>query len=323
LTGHLGLGDWSFEPTVICGLALAIVAYVLAWRRGALDASNDITPWFKNGRVRPWYFAAGILVTFVALQSPIDRGGDDYLFALHMSQHLLLMMLAPPLVLLGIAGMRPPRAHRFPVTRRVWWAITRPWTALLLFNAVMLVWHIPALYDTTLTTEPIHILEHLSFIAVGIMFWWAIVDPIRGPATKPVKSLEKIAAMVVSGIPPTVLGLIFALSPVAFYSFYVSAPRLWGISAVADQSYGGVLMLGLGNIIYFVAITIVFVRLLGDSARDEEEAAALLRPGGAGRADVATAVSTPSSRTINEAVTADAEITSSRQVGVAPEGGSR
>lgn len=191
-----------------------------------------------------------------------------------MLQHLLLMMVAPPLVLLGFAGMRPPAAERFARARRVWWAITRPWPAVLIFNAVMLVWHIPTLYNTTLTTEPIHVIEHLSFLAVGIVFWWPIVDPVRGPGTKTVSPLEKIAALVVSGIPPTVLGLIFALSPTAFYDYYVHAARLWGITPVADQQYGGVVMLGLGNIIYFIAITIIFVRLLGDQARDESEAQA-------------------------------------------------
>ncbi|MBV8528750.1 MAG: cytochrome c oxidase assembly protein, partial [Candidatus Dormibacteraeota bacterium] len=147
--------------------------------------------------------------------------------------------------------------------------------------------------------------------------------PIRGPETTPVSPLVKIAAMVLAGIPPTVLGLIFAISPVAFYSFYVNAPRLWGVSAVADQSYGGVLMLGLGNIIYFVAITIIFVRLLGDSAHDEEEAAALLRPAAATETDVAQGVSPASSRTMNAAVTAGTGTASARQVGAAPEGGSR
>lgn len=322
MTGHLGLGDWSFEPTVVCGLALAVALYALAWRRGVLSPANDVTPWFSRGRVRPWYFATGILITYIALQSPIDRGGDEYLFSLHMLQHLLLMMLAPPLLLLGLAGIRTPAATQYRVIRAVWWAITRPWPAVLLFNAVMLVWHIPALYDTTLTTEPVHVLEHLSFIAAGIVFWWPIVDPIRGPATKPVSPLVKIAAMVVAGIPPTVLGLIFAISPAAFYSFYVNAPRLWGISAVADQSYGGVLMLGLGNIIYFVAITIIFVRLLGDSAHDEEEAAALLRATAAGETDAVQGVSACASRTMNVAVTAEGTA-SARQVGAVSEGGSR
>jgi putative membrane protein len=262
-------------------VALAVL-YIAAWRRGLFTPADDVSPWFRDSRWRPVFFAAGVFTAFIALQSPIDRAGDDYLFSMHMLQHLLLMMVAPPLVLLGIAGMRPLPPARFATLRRMWWMITRPWPAMILFNAVMLVWHIPSLYDTTLTVEPVHIIEHLSFMAAGVIVWWPIIDPVRSPATKLVSPLEKIAVMVVSGIPPTVLGLIFALSPVAFYDFYVHAPRLWGITPVADQQYGGVLMLGLGNIIYFIAITIIFVRLLGDSAHDEEQAALQLAGGGAG-----------------------------------------
>jgi len=276
LTGHLGLGDWTWEPTVLCGLVALAVAYVIAWRRRILRVEDDVSPWFRTGRIRPILFAVGVLTAFVALQSPIDRGGDDYLFSIHMVQHLLLMMVAPPLLLLGIAGIRALPRERFARVRRIWWALTRPWVALVLFNVVMLLWHIPTLYNTTLTTQPVHVLEHLSFMAVGVLFWWPIVDPIRDDRTATVSPLTKIAALVVSGIPPTVLGLIFALSPVAFYDFYVRAPRLWGISPLFDQQIGGVLMLGLGNIIYFVAIVIIFMRLLGDAARDEQEAAARL-----------------------------------------------
>jgi cytochrome c oxidase assembly factor CtaG len=189
-----------------------------------------------------------------------------------MVQHLLLMMVAPPLVLLGVCGVRVSQ-HGFARARKAWWAITRPVPAALIFNAVMLIWHIPALYDTTLTVEAVHVLEHLSFIAVGIVFWWPVVDPIRSSRTVPITPLTKIAMLVVSGIPPTVLGLIFALSRTPFYSFYVIAPRLWGLSPLADQQIGGVIMLGLGNIIYFGAILAIFIRLLGDAAGDEREAA--------------------------------------------------
>jgi putative membrane protein len=190
-----------------------------------------------------------------------------------MVQHLLLMMVAPPLVLLGIVGVRATGQTRFARLRRLCWAITRPWPALVIFNIVMLVWHIPALYDTTLTTEPVHIAEHLSFIGVGIIFWWPIIDPVRDSATVTVSPLTKIAVLVVSGVPTTVLGLIFALAPAAVYSFYVHTPRLWGLSALADQQIGGVIMLGASNIIYFVAIAILFMRILSDPGRDEEEAA--------------------------------------------------
>jgi putative membrane protein len=238
-----------------------------------LRADDDVSAWFTSARWRPVLFASGLLIAFLALQSPIDRAGDDYLFSIHMVQHLLLMMLAPPPVLLGICGMRALPRNRFRAWRRVWWLLTRPWIALLLFNAVMLLWHVPALYDTTLRVEPLHVAEHLSFMAVGVLFWWPIIEPIRDQQTTLVSPLEKIAVLVVSGIPPTVLGLIFALSRTPYYQFYVHAPRLWGLSPVFDQQIGGVIMLGAGNIIYFVAIVTIFMRLLGNAAQDEEEAA--------------------------------------------------
>ncbi|MFN2582676.1 MAG: cytochrome c oxidase assembly protein [Candidatus Dormibacteria bacterium] len=293
--------------------------YVLAWLKTVLTTGDDVSPWFRTQTWRPVYFAAGVLTAFIALLSPIDRAGDEYLFSMHMLQHLLLMMVAPPLLILGIAGMRPLPPDRFVVMRRVWWLLTRPWIALIVFNVVMLVWHIPALYDTTLTDLPVHIIEHVSFIAVGLVFWWPIIDPIRGGDMRLVSPLERIAVLVVSGIPPTVLGLIFALSPTAYYGFYVIAPRLWGIAAVSDQQYGGVLMLGLGNIIYFVAITIIFVRLLGDAASDEQEAAAQLSRG---RRAAPGGGSKPPSHTMY-GVSSQAVTPAPAPVGAPIEGGSR
>jgi cytochrome c oxidase assembly factor CtaG len=254
-------------------LLALVLGYGIAVRRRVIAETDDVSPWFTSRRWRPVLFGCGVLVALLALQSPIDRGGDDFLLSVHMVQHLLLMMVAPPLVLLGICGVKPPARTRFAGVRRFWWAITRPWPALVIFNVVMLVWHIPALYDTTLTTQPVHILEHLSFMAVGVVFWWPIIDPIRDSRTVTVSPLAKIAVLVVSGVPTTVLGLIFALAPNAFYDFYVRAPRLWGLSPVADQQIAGVIMLFASNLIYFVAIVILFMRILSDPARDEEEAA--------------------------------------------------
>ena len=279
--GSLSWTDWSWDPSVLLGLAALVVLYVLATRRGLIAPDDDTTPWFKRAAWRPWLFGLGILSGFIALQSPIDSGGDEFLLSLHMVQHLLLMMVAPPLCLLGIAGMRPLAATVAPRWRAVWTFVTRPWPATLIFNVVLLVWHNPAWYDATLTTEWIHIVEHLTFIGVGVVFWWPIVDPLRGPATRPVSPFAKMGMLGLAGVPPTVLGFIFCLLGSPAYEFYARAPRLWGLSAVQDQQIAGVIMFGLGNIIYFVAISIIFLRLLGDPAADEaeiERAAAEQRP---------------------------------------------
>lgn len=273
---HLSLTDWSWDPTVLLGLAAITVAYVVAMRRGLLRDDDDTTPWFKRASLRPWYFGAGIVTGLLALQSPIDTGGDEYLLSLHMIQHLVLMMVSPPLVLLGIAGMRPLPASVLPRWRALWSLCTNPWAALFIFNAVLLIWHIPAWYDATLTTEWIHVVEHLTFIGVGLIFWWPVVDPMRVSHGRPVSPFVKIALLVLAGIPPTVLGFLFCLVGTPVYSFYAEAPRLWGMSAVLDQQVAGVIMFGLGNIVYFVAISVVFLRLLGNPAADEAEAEAEL-----------------------------------------------
>jgi putative membrane protein len=269
---HLGLGDWSWEPTVLLGLAGLVAVYLIAWRRGWLRDDDDVSPWVGSPRTRPWFFGAGVLVAFIALLSPIDTGGDQYLFSLHMVQHLLLMMVAPPLCILGLSAMRPP-AGPPGRWRKLWALLVNPWSAMLVFSAVLLVWHIPALYDATLTTEPIHVVEHLSFMAVGVLFWWPIIDPMRGADRQHwVGTFPKIAMLVASGVPPTVLGLLFTIAPRPFYDFYARAPRLWGLSPVIDQQLAGVVMFGAGNLIYFAAVVIVFWRVFGDPARDEEEA---------------------------------------------------
>ena len=271
-TAQLGWTDWSWEPTIILGLAALSAAYVLGRRRGLIrDDDDDVSPWFKRPSVRPWLFFAGIASAYIALQSPIDRGGDEFLLSIHMVQHLILMMVAPPLVLLGIAGVRSLPGDTLPRLRAVWSLATKPWAATLIFNAVLLVWHIPALYDATLTTDWIHIIEHITFIGVGVIFWWPVVDPMRSANGRPVSPFVKIAILAIAGIPPTVLGFMFALISTPVYDFYARAPRLWGMSAVLDQQVAGVIMFGLGNIIYFVAISVVFLRLLGNPADDELE----------------------------------------------------
>jgi len=270
---RLSWGDWSFEPIVTLGLMALVGAYALAHRRQWLSPGDDMAPWSLRAAARPWYFGLGVTVAYLALQSPIDRGGDQYLLSLHMIQHLLLMMVAPPLALLGLCGARTLGPQIAPGLRRWTTRLTRVWPATVVFNAVLLIWHLPPLYDATLSIEPIHIVEHVTFIAAGLVFWWPIVDPLRGPSTRRVSPLEKVAMLAVAGVPPTLLGFVMVMARRPLYDFYARVERLWGLSAVGDQQLAGVIMFGLGNIIYFVAISIIFLGLVGSPDEDEHEAA--------------------------------------------------
>jgi putative membrane protein len=204
-------------------------------------------------------FAGGLFVLLIALQSPIDVGGDRYLFSLHMLQHILLAMVVPPLLLLGLPH-EWLSAERFRVSA---------FFANITFNLVLAVWHLPFLYEATLLNELIHVLEHLTFLAAGVLFWWPIIAP---AGTRAMTTIGKIAYLALAGVPPTILGLAFILSPTVLYPFYAAAPRVTPLSPLADQVLAGLVMFGLGNLIYFGAISIIFFRLDDKGATAGQEA---------------------------------------------------
>jgi putative membrane protein len=252
----LTLLDWSLEPTVLGGLALLGGAYV------ALAAGAPTAP---RGQATPVWYGLGLATLFVALQSPIDVGGDRYLFSLHMLQHVLLAMVAPPLLLLGLAGL-----HLRRVAPAGWGILVHPWLAAILFNTVLLVWHVPPLYDATLRNEPLHVLEHLTFFVTGLLFWWPLIPAVRAAGATAMSPLAKIAYLVFTGIPPTILGLLFAVAPRAYYPFYLTAPRLWGLTPVEDQQIAGLVMFGLGGMIYVAAIAVLFVQFAKEAETENE-----------------------------------------------------
>jgi putative membrane protein len=177
-----------------------------------------------------------------------------------MLQHVLLAMVVPPLLLLGL----PQR----------WLAIDRlritPLNANLLFTAVLAVWHLPFLYEATLRNPLVHVTEHLTFLAAGVIFWW----PVVGPAGRhSLTTIGKIAYLGFAGVPPTVLGIAFIMSRSVLYPFYAAAPRVFALSPIDDQRLAGLVMFGLGNIIYFIAISIIFFGLDDKAATAGDEAA--------------------------------------------------
>lgn len=246
LHASLSLWTWSWDPTVMLGTLALAAGY--GWLLRGRDRSLT---WSPRARI---YFAGGLLTLFLALESPIDVGGDHYLFSLHMFQHLLLAMVVPPLILLGL----PDRWLSFDRIR------ISPLLASVIFNLVLAIWHLPLLYEATLRSEPVHVLEHLSFLAVGLLFWWPILIPSTRKGSMSV--VGKIAYLGFAGVPPTILGLAFILSPIVIYPFYAAAPRVTPLSPLDDQLAAGLVMFGLGNLIYFAAISIIFFSLDDKSA---------------------------------------------------------
>lgn len=250
-TGEV-LTQWTWEPSIIIGIALLSVGY--AYAAGPLRKRRDEPP-FGRGRIA--LFVTAQIVLALALLSPLDELGDEYLFSAHMVQHLLLASLWPPLLLLSLPAWLVAPVFRWSPTASLAQFFVLPAIAIIFFNVDIYLWHIPALYDLTLESEGVHILEHLTFMAFGLINWWPILSPIKSQRLSyPLQVLYLFA----DGMFMMVLGIVFTFSPIVFYTPYLSAPRLWGISALTDQQLGGLIMWYPGNIPYAVSLIAAFYK---------------------------------------------------------------
>ncbi len=196
-------------------------------------------------------FAGAMLTLVVALVSPLDALGDS-LFTAHMLQHLLLMLVAAPLLVLSefpLALLRAlPRAwaqrlvrglNRSGMLRRVSDVLNIPAVAWLIFTIEMWVWHSSLLYQAALRNETIHSLEHIGFVLSGMLFWWVLFKHTTARHTQyGMAILYLFAASVQSGI----LGALMMFTSVPWYAFYASRVGAWGLTALQDQQLAGLIM---------------------------------------------------------------------------------
>ena len=238
---------WSWYPSVIAGLAVWTLLYLFASRRGkGIPLANQIA------------FHMGTLASIIALLSPLDELGDEYLFSAHMVQHLLLMFVAPPLWLVGTPGwlvdvIVPPRLDR--LVKR----LTATVSGFMIFVGVMFAWHIPFLYQATLESENVHILEHLTFIGAALIGWWAVAGPEASRIPKPAPPL-RIVYLFLLAIPCTGLAALLTFAPAPIYTYYVAAPRIFGLDVLQDQRLGGLLMWLPTHLVLLTALGITFLQ---------------------------------------------------------------
>ena len=264
------LTRWSLEPSVVIGLLMLTAWYLYAcgYRSAPIKrgSSAPLAPLpVKGSRSQTTLFLLSQVTLVVALLSPLDFVGDEYLFSAHMIQHLLLATVWPPLLLLSLPEeVIGPLVTRRGVNTILPW-LTFPAAAFLIFNLDITLWHVPAWYDATLQNNGVHIFEHLTFMAAGILAWWPVLSPVRSQRLSYPGRLLYLFAML---FPTMGLGVFFSFYQHALYAPYVAAPRLWGMSAVTDQQIGGLIMWMPGNIPYALAMAIILIDWLdhGDPA---------------------------------------------------------
>jgi len=259
--------SWNLDPLLLLGIMLFAGAY--AYALGPLRRRWGVTEPVESWRVLS--FAAGTLILIIALVSPLDALGDTYLFSAHMVQHLLISLICPPLWLLGTPGWMLAPLLRPPGVLRVARWLTLPVIAFGLFNGDLWLWHAPALYDATLTNETIHIFEHLTFIAFGVLFWWPVLSPVRALPRSGYGF--RVLYLFLACQPMVALGALLTFAAAPLYTPYVAAPRIWGLSALEDQQLGGLIMWLPSNIPYVIALSAVFFKWVGEQDRAERIAA--------------------------------------------------
>jgi putative membrane protein len=230
------LAAWNWDPSVIIGSLLLILSYISGTMlfRGYFPHSQPIT------HAQVWWFLCGVGVIFLALVSPLDEIGDGYLFSAHMLQHMLLMVIAPPMLLLGTPGwlLRPVVDHR--TIRPIAHFAAGPIATFVLFNVNLCVWHVPFFYEAALHSEPIHILEHLTFVGTGIITWLPAFSPLR--ELPQLVYWKRLAYVVVDTFPSMALGWYFVAAQNVIYPTYAAAPRAFALDALNDQFIGGLMM---------------------------------------------------------------------------------
>lgn len=271
--------SWSWRADVLLVLAALGAIYLGGWaalrRRGAPSAPA----W------APGAYLAGLTLVAVALLSPIDTFAS-WLFALHMVQHELLVMAAPPLLLLanplaamlwGLPAWLRRRVGRGLVPgaapRQAWSVVTLMPVAWLLHVGTLWAWHYPPAYGASLRSGMVHDAQHLTFFLTAVLFWWPVVNP--APRLKGhIPYAFRIAYVIVATIQNTALALILAATERVLYPHYAAMPRLWGLTALDDQALGGAIMWIVGGMMYLAA-TLVLVARAMDHA--DVEARALRR----------------------------------------------
>jgi cytochrome c oxidase assembly factor CtaG len=205
----------------------------------------DHAPW-----TRAVLFGAGLLLLVLAVTSPLDAAGDDYLLSAHMLQHVLIGDAAVALLVVAVRGplvffLLPPAILRplasFRPLRAVLSFVLLPLVSLALWAAAMYVWHVPRFYDFAAAHPTVHSLEHLSFFIGGLLVWTQLVDPARhGRLRRPQRILYALAMLVLAQ--PVVYFMLFSSSPQ--YARYADQPdRLLGLSPLADQRLAGAIMM--------------------------------------------------------------------------------
>jgi putative membrane protein len=254
---------WHNEPYLIGGLIFLGWLHALATGpfRGRLAPSGTAYPLRES-----LCFYLALVIFYLAVGSPLDQAGERFLLSAHMIQHQLIIYPAAILFLLGMPVWLARQATARTSLRLLFKLFTHPGTCALAYTVVIGIWHIPALYDWALRVKSVHILEHVSFFIVALLYWWPFFSPSREfPPIKPALQMLYLLAVTLLMTP---LFAYLAFSNDILYPTYEYAPRLFtDFSPAQDQLLGAAIMKLGGMFVSFLALIFAFYRWYQSSER--------------------------------------------------------
>jgi putative membrane protein len=272
-----GLESWSLPVPVTVALVLAASLYLRGWFHFRRSFPDVIPAW------RAAAFLCGLFCVWIAVGSPL-AAFDEELLSVHMVQHLLLMTVGPPLILLGAPTL--PLLHGFPqmlihgvvgpflrtpLVQRVGRMVTAPVFCWLAAAAVLFGWHLPAAYKLALESQSWHEIEHGSFFVAGVLFWWPVIPP--WPSVTPRRRWSIVLYLFLATLPCDALSAFLAFCDRVVYTSYLDMPRRFSISPLQDQECAGALMWICVTFAYMIPAVFLTTRLLSTPPAEEQRLA--------------------------------------------------
>ena len=258
----------TFEPGAILMIVVLGWLYLPRWWKVRREMGADKAP-----TLRLVSFLLGIFFLLLALVSPIDRLAEQS-FSFHMAQHILLLDLVP-ICLIGSLNkvLLRPATRRVQALEKALGPLMHPAVAVVLYIAMMWAWHVPAAYDAALGSPIVHIVEHLCFLGVGLLYWWQLFSPIRPRLGNGV--MAPLVYMASTKIGVGLLGIALTFAPEPLYSWYEVREQVFGLTAASDQQLGGELMALEQTIVMGIALAFLLFRALERSEREQRRREAL------------------------------------------------
>jgi putative membrane protein len=269
------LQPWTLPVPLDLALLLEAFLYLRGWIYLRLARVDVIPAWRAGG------FLLGLFLIWLALGSPL-AAFDEQLLTVHMVQHLLLMALAPPLILLGAPVM--PLLHglprqfvqtflaplfRYPPMQRIGCLLSHPAFCWLAAAIALVGWHVPSAFTLALQSETWHVAEHASFLAAGFLFWWPVIQP--WPSVSHWPRWSMLLYLFLATLPCDILSAYLTFCDRVVYPVYLSTPRPFAMAPLEDQQCAGALMWTCITFVYLLPAAILTMKLLAARTSTKDE----------------------------------------------------